>query len=291
LLYAIIWLYIILLASILIINNVLLKRIWKPFYSILDRLKSFAVEHAADLPAPRTNVTEFNMLHETISSLLQRTVATFNSQKQFIENASHELQTPLAISINKLELMAEKNTLSEAQLNELSSVMQTLERLTRLNKTLLLLSKIENRQFSDSTTVNFNVLADHLAAEFADFAEFKKVKITALHEHILVQQVNPELATIMISNLLKNAIVHNIEGGSVQIKITSSGFAVENTSYAPALNEHRIFERFYKDADATTSTGLGLAIVKSVADYYNLKIKYTYNNRHIFTVTFAGNVE
>lgn len=284
LLYSILWLYIILLASILIINNFLLKRIWKPFYKILDRLKNFTVESPERVSVPETSVKEFNMLNEQVSALLERTIATFNSQKQFIENASHELQTPLAISINKLELLAEKSTTSDSQVQEISTIIQTLERLTRLNKTLLLLSRIENRQFAERSTVNINALADGVIAELSDFAEFKSVNISIVHDSQVSVQMNPELASIMISNLLKNAIVHNIEGGSVELTIKPSAITVANTSASLPLDTSKIFKRFYKNTSLNTSTGLGLSIVKSIADLYHFQVQYTYDGRHAFTI-------
>ena len=289
LLYASIWLYIILIASILIINNVLLRRIWKPFYSILAKLKKFRLEGDQNFPGTKTNVTEFNDLNETVSDLLQRTVDAFNSQKQFIENASHELQTPLAIGINKLELMAEKNSFTDEQLVELSSVIQSLERLTRLNKTLLLLSKIENRQFKDETPVNFNELSRRVVNAFSDLTEFKSVTVSISETETLTYRMNPELAEILVTNLLKNAIIHNHDGGTVDVKISGAEISVENSSDTSRLDESQIFKRFYKNSSNKSSTGLGLAIVKSIASHYGFMVNYTFDGRHRFFILFPGN--
>ena len=180
--YAILWLYVILMASVLLINNVLLRRIWKPFYEILNNLKNFRLGSHEEFSTSKTRVREFNILNETASSLLQRSILTFNSQKQFIENASHELQTPLAISLNKLELLSEKSSLTEEHLEELSAVIQSLQNLTRLNKTLLLLSKIDNRQFPEEKPVNFNELTRRLISSFTDLSEFKEVAVSVAEE-------------------------------------------------------------------------------------------------------------
>lgn len=286
LLYAILWLYLILLVSVLLINNVLLKKIWRPFYAILDKLKNFELGSREELPIIKTHVQEFNDLNETVSSLLKRTIDTFNSQKQFIENASHELQTPLAISINKLELLTEKNSMTDGQLEEVGGIIQSLERLTRLNKSLLLLSKIENRQFSEAADVNFNALAERLVSDFSDLSAFKSVKIVIEQQDALVEKMNPELASMMLSNLLKNAIVHNHEGGVVTLKISSSVIMFENTSDTLPLDDAQVFTRFYKNSSSPTSTGLGLAIVKSIADYYNLIVRYEYDGKHKFYIGF-----
>lgn len=287
LLYSIVALYAILLVSVLLINNLLLKRLWRPFYDMLDKLKNFDLGSRANyFSVTRSRVREFNVLSSTIASLLQRTVRTFTSQKQFIENAAHELQTPLAISINKLELLMERNSLSESQLQELASVTQTLERLTKLNKTLLLLSRIENRQFQEEDVVNINDLSARMVSEFSDLSVFKSVQVSVSQEGTLIKKMNPALAEILISNLLKNAITHNYKEGSVVLRITASTFSIENTSVSPGLDESRVFERFYKNSAEKTSTGLGLAIIKSIADYYGLVIQYRYNGRHLFVIQF-----
>jgi signal transduction histidine kinase len=287
LVYALIWLYVFLLGSILMINNVLLKKIWKPFYKLLDNLKTFKLGSRERFDPVKTNVDEFNSLNETIESLLQRTITTFNNQKHFIENAAHELQTPLAISLNKLELLNETENISEDQMKEVGSVIQSLERLTRLNKTLLLLSKIENRQFPEEMLVDFNALADRLTAAFSDVAEFKDVRLSTIHEGKLTQKMNPDLAEILFSNLIKNAIVHNYPGGVVAVKMTNATASVENSSKSAALDEKQIFQRFYKNSDTNTSTGLGLAIVKSILDYYGFKVTYSFAGAHLFTINFS----
>lgn len=286
--YSIIWLYIILLTSILLINNVLLRRIWRPFYQLLERLKNFSLESPEHFPTPQTTVTEFRMLNDSVTALLDRTVATYNSQKQFIENASHETQTPLAIAINKLEMLAEKESLSDADLQEISSVIQTLERLKRLNKTLLLLSRIENRQFPDQQVISLNEITDQAISELADLAAYKSVKISHIYNATVTAKMNPELATILVSNLLKNAIVHNVEGGSVTVTIESGSIAVENTGDGIPLDASEVFKRFYKKAASTTSTGLGLAIVKSICDYNGFDIKYAFTGNHRFAITIPS---
>lgn len=286
LLYAILWLYIALLVSILVINNVLLKKIWKPFYQILERLSGFDVERPGSKTDIETKVAEFNVLNESVTALLERTTASFHSQKQFIENASHELQTPLAISINKLELLADKAT-SDSELQEISGVIQMLQRLTRLNKTLLLLSKIENKQFTETKTVDLNKLTDQVVSELSDLAQYKSVQIRSIHDASITQTMNPELAAIILSNLIKNSIVHNFEGGSVEVRLTNTGIIVENTSQVSAVDESLIFKRFYKNTSQNTSTGLGLAIVKSIVDLYGFQIHYQYRTgKHSFSVSF-----
>lgn len=287
LLSAIIWLYLAMLVSILLFNNYLLKRIWRPFYHLIGQLKTFRLEKNKPITVKESKVEEFTLLNETVDSLIARTRETYESQREFIENAAHELQTPLAISINKLELLAEKNALSESDMQIVGSVIQTLERLTRLNKSLLLLSKIENRQFKEDVRVNINNLAKTIVNEFEDFAAFRNVAISVRESGTLNSLMNADLAQILIANLVKNAILHNIPQGTVEVELAHDELTVTNTGKPDMLDGEKIFDRFHKETKEGGSTGLGLAIVKAITNLYHLQVMYTYRNAHIIKIKFA----
>ena len=287
LLFAIVWLYLGLLVTIMLLNNFLLKRIWKPFYQLLQKLEKFRLDQPESVHMQQTPVEEFNILHKTIRKMLQSNVDVYNQQKQFIENASHELQTPLAISMNKLELLMEKNNLTETQMTVLMGVMQSMERLTRLNKSLLLLSKIENRQFQQVEKVSIDQLAKNLWQDFQDQAVFKEVQLQLQVKAPCEQAMHPDLARILLSNLIKNAIVHNRKGGMVVMTISQDQLTISNTGKQEALDEERIFQRFYKDKSVCHSTGLGLAIVKTIISHYGFNIRYAYlHEQHHFMIRF-----
>ena len=281
LLYALLWLYLGLVAAILIINNVLLRRIWKPFYQLLRNLRNFRLGVDSDIAVPVTRIDEFRLLNEAVQKLLHSNINAFNSQKHLIENASHELQTPLAISINKLEALAERNTLKEEELSLLASALDNLERLTRLNKSLLLISKIENRQFTVDERVHIEVLVEKIAEDFSDQLKFSRISLKFDVVQPLVIKMNADLATILVTNLIKNSIVHNHPGGHINITIQETFLRIENSGKDGALDTGKIFLRFSKQ-ESTASTGLGLSIVKSIADLYGLSIRYEYSNKHIF---------
>lgn len=284
--YALIWLYVALIVSILLVNNLLLRKIWEPFYDLVGQLKNFRLGRNQPLNPAATNVKEFRVLNESVATLVQHALDTYNSQKQFIENASHELQTPVAISINRLELLAEKNGLNEAGLETVGQVIQTLERLSRLNKSLLLLSKIENRQFEGVEVVSINRLVEELKEEFADFADYKGVSITVSEDASLEATMQKDLAVIMISNLIKNAIVHNHTRGSLEITLGEKELRIANSGANVPLDGARIFQRFHKQATGAGNTGLGLAIVKAIADFYGFKVSYVFDGRHIMKIRF-----
>jgi len=283
--YSLIWLYVALLASILIVNNFLLKKVWQPFYNLLNKLQTFRLGKDHSIEPVKTNVKEFKVLNDSVISLVNHTLETYNSQKQFIENASHELQTPIAISINRLELLAEKSEMTEANLETIGQVIQTLERLTRLNKSLLLLSKIENRQFEETENISLNKIFFNLKEEFSDFAEYKGITISIYEKAQLSAIMQKDLAIILISNLMKNAIVHNHSNGALDIEIDQRYFIISNTGTESALDKDKIFKRFHKDSGDKNNTGLGLAIVKAIVDLYGLSIDYSFDGRHHVKVT------
>jgi signal transduction histidine kinase len=286
--YALIWLYIALILSILIVNNFLLRKVWRPFYSLVDQLKYFRLGGDKSIRPIQTSVKEFRILNESVLALTQHTIDTFNSQKQFIENASHELQTPVAISINRLELLAERGELTERDMETVGQVIQTLERLTRLNKSLLLLSKIENRQFEQSESVSFNQILTDLQDELADLADYKSIRIELVEKGELYRHIQRDLAIILVSNLMRNAILHNHAGGVVNILVWENGFSIANSGTLGALDAERIFLRFQKDSLDKSNTGLGLAIVKAIADMYGATVTYSYNDLHTIRITFSS---
>ncbi len=284
--FALLWLYLGLIATILVLNNFLLKRIWRPFYHLLNQLKKFRLEKPSTFATQKTKIDEFKLLNETVQKLLQTNIDSYNSQKQFIENASHELQTPLAIGINKLEALAETAPLSDEQLNLLASALDNLERLTRLNRSLLLLSKIENKQFLEEQDIQLNELVKKISDDFSDQLTFSGLVLTIENSDILSVSMNPDLAVILFTNLIKNAIVHNYPGGHVQIQLTKDSVHIENTGRGHALNQQKLFTRFNREQQSEASTGLGLAIVKAITDLYSFTVAYSFTDRHIIRISF-----
>ncbi|MEO9258376.1 MAG: HAMP domain-containing sensor histidine kinase [Crocinitomicaceae bacterium] len=282
--WSLVWLYIILITSIILINNILLKKIWHPFYQILNQLTTYRLGKTKEIETIETNVTEFKELDIAVKELLSHTDETFTNQKQFIENASHELQTPLAIAINKIELLLDKSELNEEQSVSIGQTLALLQRLTNLNKTLLLLSKIENKQFIEKEEVNLNEIIKQTLLDFQDFSEFKEIEINFTENGVLEVEMNPYLASIFISNFIKNAIIHNIPNGKVEISISKSGITFCNTGKSQVLDKEKIFNRFHKEHGEQNNTGLGLSIVKSIANLYDFKVDYTFDGQHCFEI-------
>jgi signal transduction histidine kinase len=271
--------------SATLVNNFLLKKTWKPFYQLLNYLNDFRLDRGAVRELSETRIREFSLLNESVQNLLKTNVDIYNSQKQFIENASHELQTPLAIGINKLELLTGDENLSQEQIQKIGDIIEAFQRLSGLNKSLLLLSKIENKQFISAEQVNFDDVFGRIIHDFSDYAEYQKIKISYQKEDIWEYKMNQDLAEMLVMNLVKNAIVHNRQKGEIIIRLSSSSFTIENTSNEPMMSADRLFVRFNKNSGSKSSTGLGLAIVKAIADVSGLTVAYSYNGKHVFEVS------
>jgi len=286
LLTALIALYAMLVMSIALLNRIILRKAWKSFYGLLDQLKIYKLGTGKAFKAQHSGIAEFRTLGNELEDLLLRNEAIFSSQKQFIENASHELQTPLAISLNKLELFAENNALPDSQMAELGKISDTLNRLVRLNKSLLMLSKIENRQYTEEENLNFNELTAQLIEDFEDLTDFKGITVTVINQSTLHYNMNRGLALTLLTNLFKNAIVHNHNNGNINITITGNSFIIQNSGVNAPLDQKHVFDRFYRNSDNEQSTGLGLSIVWTIAQNYKLDVTYSFNNRHTFTIMF-----
>lgn len=287
--YDILWLYGCLLISIVVINQVVLKRLWKPFYDLLVQLKSFRLGQSKSLPKIQSQTREFHDLNAVVGDLLHHATETYQQQKEFIGNASHELQTPLAMIQNKLELFIEKGDLKDSQYQDLAEVLNALERMIRLNRTLLFLTKIENAQDLDNQPVSINEVVLKVMDELEDIVEYKEVKLNLKEQETLWVEMDPALARVIVSNLLRNAIFYNCPQGSVWIEIVDGSLKIRNTGQQVRLDSQGLFNRFQKQKNQSEGTGLGLAIVKAIADLYGFEIAYSFEDSlHGFQLNFLN---
>ena len=284
--YLLIGLFVILFVIILLINIWVFHRSMKPFYQLLEWLEHYRLGKNNEKLSIETHTTEFRKLNEAVSRYVAHSEEVFEKQKQFIGNASHELQTPLAICQNRLEMLLEDETLGEQQMSEIMKTYQTLEYLSKLNKSLLLLSKIDNHQFSEEKEVCLNEVLHRYMDDYQEVYAYRDITLTVEEEGELYWNMNETLAVVLITNLLKNAFVHNINKGSIRIVISSSGIRFGNTASGSALDASRVFDRFYQGSKKKEgSTGLGLAIVDAVCRHSSLKIRYRFEqDMHWFEV-------
>jgi len=264
-----------------------MRNVWSPFNENLEILKNFSLENSQPIHLQETNIDEFQELNHSLVKLTEKINSDYKNLKEFTENASHEMQTPLAIMQSKAEMLMQSDNLSRAQLQQIKAIYLAGQRLSKLNKTLLLLAKIDNQQYKNKETIDINEAIERQLELFEDFVENKKLKINKKSTLNTKIEANPLLFDMVISNLLSNAIKHNIEHGNIDILTTDLFISISNSGIPPKLNSTTLFERFKKESSSSNSFGLGLAIVKKVCDIYHWKINHSFiENQHNITVYF-----
>ena len=281
--YLLIILFASLLVVILIVNVWVFRNSMKPFYRLLEWLEGYRLGTGKIKLENPTNTTEFQKLNEAVMSFAFHSEEVYDQQKLFIGNASHEMQTPLAVCMNRLEMLMEDEALTENQLKEIVGTYQTLEYASKLNRSLLLLSKIDNSQFVEEKEIDMNGLVKRYLEDYCDVYAYKNIDVHVEETGNFIVRMNDVLAGILITNLLKNAFVHNMDNGSLCIDISSDSIRLKNSAEDAPLDRKHIFERFYQGHKKEGSTGLGLALVDAVCRHSRLKVKYLYEEGwHIF---------
>lgn len=279
-------LFVVLIIVIIISNYFISKRSFKPFYQTLDKAKNFNIRSIEEPDFGSSGTKEFHDLNKELEKLTRYAQSEYRTLKEFSENASHEIQTPLAIIKSKLDLLIQSESLNESQRKLVMSSYKAVEKLSKLGNALTLLAKIDNNEFADTGNIN---LKEFIKEHINNFREMLLLKNISLSENLLDKTLisNKILIDILITNLLQNAIRHNKENGSISIILTSNFIEVSNTGKNGALDIDTIFKRFYKNSNDNNSTGLGLSIINKICEYYEYDIIYSFKNSvHSFKIIF-----
>lgn len=280
-------LLVLLLTGLIIINRNLSKNIWHSFYNTLEKLRGFRVEADSTLNLPEAQVDEFNDLNKSLESLVYRTHQSFTTQKEFTENASHEMQTPLAVLQGKLELLMQTLPLTEEQANLIDEVADASERMTRLNKSLILLTKIENNQFQQTEAVSVKKSVEYFIRQYEAQISQKRIRLSFLPACDIILSGNRMLIEIMLGNMIGNAFRHNVKEGTIDIVLEQNKLIIRNSGQPESLDRDKIFNRFQKQMTDSNSLGLGLQIVRKICDLYGYKVDYQFAQPlHQFSVEF-----
>lgn len=280
-------LYAALVVSIFAINYWGMRRCMRPLYRLLDWLRRYR-PGAENAPLDNeTRISEFRRLNEAVSGSVRRSEQLHEQQRQFVANASHEMQTPIAVCQNRLELLLDDGTLGERQMGDLLKVRHTLERMSRLNRSLLLLCKIEGGQFPDHRPVDFAALLRRLLPDYEELYAARSITTEARTAPTAPRwEMDESLASVMLTNLLKNAYVHNRAGGRVSVTLAEERLRVANTGETDGpIDAEAAFSRFHHTQGKAHSTGLGLPIVQAVCRRYGLTVSYRFEPpMHVFEV-------
>ncbi len=263
------------------------EKLWAPFYDTLNQIRDFEIDKNNQPQFASTDIVEFNSLNKSIGNLIEKNTAIYKNQREFIENAAHELQTPLALFQSKIDSMMQLDGITQEQSVLLGSLNNDVSRLNRLNKNLLLLSKIENDNYFEKQTLVLNEYIKKHMDFFTEQAKSKDLSIQTEFAEILKIDANPALIEILINNLFLNAIRHNSKNGKIVIAITSNTLTFLNTGDETPLTTEKLFNRFSKSNPSSQGNGLGLAIIKKITEINKWDISYSFQNKmHVFTIKF-----
>ncbi len=263
-----------------ILTNILISRkLWKPFYSSVKIAEKFDIQSDQPLELPDTDIIEFDQLNRVFYTMTRKMRDDYLNLKEFGENASHEIQTPLAVIRSKTDLLIQQKHLNKDSLRLIKSINESTTKLFKLNQGLLLISKIENQVFHEMKTVSLKQIVYTVLDNYKEILQLKHIKVeTQANDEALVE-MNDVLAEILISNLLSNAVRFNIDGGFIKCFTDNRYLAISNSGPALATNPEDLFKRFHKKSDHPQSVGLGLSIVKKIAESYGMTIAYTYHEK------------
>ncbi|MDT3402173.1 sensor histidine kinase [Mucilaginibacter terrae] len=275
-----------LLVALFFLNRVILSSLWKPFYKVLGQLKSFNLAENSSIQNVHSNIDEFRELDTAVNLMADRVKDDYFALKSFTENASHELMTPISVINSKLDTFVQTGEFSDQQSKLLNDIYSSVSKLTRLNKSLLLLAKIENRLIADKQDLNLKILIEELLNQLDDLVAGRQLVVEArLYDKPI--KASLLLMEVLISNLISNAIRHNKPGGFISIELNHLKLKVSNSGVAGKLNMQDMFRRFQKSA-SSDGIGLGLTISKQICDTYGFNFEYVFLNEvHHFIVTFA----
>lgn len=280
----------VLLAGLILLTLWQSKKVWKPFYTTLDQLRQFELDKHPAVHLNKTNIREFDELNKAIMQLTDRNNHVYIQQKEFTANAAHELQTPLAAMQAKLELMMQEKNLSEDQVKHIQSLSQSVTRMTRLNKGLLLLAKIENNQFRDVQQIDTGMIIKRVIQQSTSHIQMKHLQVVESYRPTIIHS-NPDLTDILITNLINNAILHTPAGGNMEITSGNGKVEIRNSGKPLPFPAENLFYRFQKGnhPKASEGNGLGLAIAKQICNTCHFDIAYRYEDGyHVFILRFQN---
>lgn len=278
--------FFLLVAGFWILNRRLSVKLWQPFRNTLQQVKDFQLNKQTPITFDETDTTEFAELNTALDRLVRHSIAAYKSQKEFTENASHELQTPLAILKNKLDILLQTDDLTERQYRIAEEMNKALVRSARINRNLLLLAKIENKQFEGATLLHVDTLL-HQSMETL-YEHFNEKQLIVCHEIQAEVEVNGDsgLTEVMINNLLINAIRYTPPAGKIHIRLSTTKLVVTNSG-TQTLDPDRLYKRFSKAATTNNGSGLGLSLVQEICKFQGWTVAYRFeNNEHLFSITF-----
>ena len=268
------------------VNRHSIRSALKVFYSTINKLEGFQLNKPTPLKLDNAEVYEIKKLNNVFEKMSTQIKNDFDLQKEYTENVTHELQTPLSVISTKVDELMQSDNLNKEQMEQLAVLMETTNRLSKINKSLIFLTKIDNRFYSDKKKILINNLIDDKLCLFADIIDQRNIKIELDYKQDVYVEIDPNLAETILINLIKNAIIHNYNDGYIKISLVDNSLIISNSGDVPNFDKSNIFNRFTRNSVNSKSLGIGLSIVKRICDLYNFNIKYDYKDEHCFIINF-----
>ena len=268
------------------VNRHSIKSALSVFYSTIRKLEDFELSKLQTLTLETAEVQEIKKLNEVFEKMATQIYNDFEAQKEYTENVSHELQTPLAIISYKADELMQADNLSKEQLEQLALLLETTNRLSKINQALIFLTKIDNRFYTQGSSFSLNDLIKEKLQIFETAIQEKNLKLELDLLDITQIYMNPYLAETLIINLIKNAIIHNTTGGLLRIHLSNNILSISNSGSPLSFPEKDIFKRFTRSENSKKNLGIGLSIVQRICELYNFDLKYKYQMEHNFIIQF-----
>jgi len=277
------------LAGIFFLNRFIFANLWKDFFEAIEKLKRFETTKEPVILGEQ-DIQEFDELKQVLEVMTRRLSNDYRELKEYTDHTTHELQTPLAVIKSKAELLIQSEKMGAEEMKLLEAINTSVHQLSRLNSTLTLITRIENRQFTEKEEIALTGLLDRHLELLEEYIDLRKIKI---HKHYedggRALFMDQGLADLLVANLLKNAIVHNIEGGIIVLETRPQSLVIRNDGPPLGFSQEQLFTRFVRNTRRTGSFGLGLSLVKKVCETYNFNIEYSFDKqRHTFTISLPA---
>lgn len=270
-----------------LINKFSSQKVLKDFYNTLTKLENFSLADNEKLEIDKSKINEFAKLNEVVEKLSEKAKSEYRSLKEFTEESNHELQTPVAVVKSKLEMLLQSDNLGKDELSLINTAINNLNKLERINKSILLLNKLDHKNLFEESQINLSKEIMNVISNYSDFIDSKKISLKTSLDPKKIIVVNNSLLNILLNNLISNSVRHNIDGGQIEIELKEKKLIIKNTGVPLTESSESMFKKFQKGNKNYDSTGLGLAIVKKICDLSSINIQYeTINDKHIITLIF-----
>ena len=269
---------------IFFLNQISVRRGLKVFYSTVSKLENFNISKPELMYFENAEIDELKKLTEVLKKMSIKISGDFNDQKEYTENVSHEIQTPLAIISSKADELLQSENLKKEEMEQLEIIMNTTSRLAKINQALILLTKIDNSFYTDQSVISIDKIIHEKLDFFSDLILERKISLKINICNGLDYRMNRYLADTLFLNIIKNAIMHNNHNGSIDIVLEGNLLQIINTGQK-LLNKENIFKRFVR-SNNKDSLGIGLSIVKKICNFYYIDIDYSFDEKHRFNLNF-----